>query len=348
MRRILVPVAATTDANGNATITIPLERTGEWRNVKVALSTTAPAEWALSSAGNQVNYGRGRRAVLGPELLEPEDTLVVTVTGGPVKAAISGTASGVAGSSAEIISSYQAAPNTIALDTSLVSKVLGTLTVAGGGQAGTATYPIPPGTLGLAFVWQTTPANLVPSVLTLTGGQSGVRYLNTPPATVLADANEVFTDLDTTVTLNVTTNGSATSTTVTVIGLPYNPRMRVTSLSSTQLSVSLHDPIPSNLLSTQVTAAGTTTLATTSNTFRVFGWGIDIDPGAAGGTGAALAQLQDSVSGNIIGSCFAQTQGQISGYHGGVALSFQASINLVVALLPANMAVRAWVSTTTF
>lgn len=116
MRPVRIDITGTTDANGAFSQVIRLDKTGEWRNLKVAIGTTAPAEWSLSVSGTPVTYGRGRRVTLGPELLQPFDTLTVACVGGPANTALQGSCAGLAGSEGEILPGYVPAPNTIALD----------------------------------------------------------------------------------------------------------------------------------------------------------------------------------------------------------------------------------------
>lgn len=124
MRPVRVDITGVTDASGNFSQVIRLDKTGEWRNLKVAIGTTGPAEWALLTASTPLTYGRGRRVTLGPELLQPFDTLAISCSGGPPSAAVQGSAVGVAGSESEILPNYAPAPNTIALDTTAPLQIL--------------------------------------------------------------------------------------------------------------------------------------------------------------------------------------------------------------------------------
>lgn len=153
MRPIFIPVVGTTDATGAATLQIPLERTGDWRNVKFVLQTSGSAEWAVLKTGSPINFGRGRRVTLGPELLEPQDTVTVSVSGGPPSAAITGSVSGKGGAASEIIGDFVPAPNTIALDVSSPLELLGTITTVGNGDTVSASFPIRPGTQGIAYIF---------------------------------------------------------------------------------------------------------------------------------------------------------------------------------------------------
>jgi len=196
MRPIFIPLAGATDANGNATIQVPLERTGDWRNVKFALGTTGPAEWAVLKTGTALTYGRGRRVTLGPELLEPQDTVSVSVSGAPVNAAISGSVSGLGGTMSEIMATFSPAPNTIALDSANPRQQLfpaggpgpttGTgiptsFQVASGGLSGAKVFSIPTGTAALRIM-VTAGGLFFAYNLLVVGSQSVEQYFGNPTA----------------------------------------------------------------------------------------------------------------------------------------------------------------------
>jgi hypothetical protein len=208
MRPISIPVTGTTDSSGAATLRIPLERTGDWRNVKLALGTTGPAEWAILKAGVPITFGRGRRVTLGPELLEPQDTITVTVTGGPVSAAILGSVNGLAGTQDEILATYVPAPNTIALDQSSIQQVIGTVTAPGGGGAVTGTFQVPSGVQVVGFIIDFSVSGN-PTSIKINGHQTGNTYIPSPSATVLAGSAGPYTaiiasTLDTSIDVIVT------------------------------------------------------------------------------------------------------------------------------------------------
>lgn len=116
MRPLRLDVTGMTDASGNANIPIKLPQTGEWHELKLAASTSGPAEWAILASGTAITYGRGRRVTLGPELIQDGETVTVTVSGGPIQASVTGSVTGKSGSPEEILAAYAPQPNTIALD----------------------------------------------------------------------------------------------------------------------------------------------------------------------------------------------------------------------------------------
>jgi len=195
MRRILIPVGGrSTDASGAATFDLGLEKTGDWRNVKVSLQTTGPAEWGLFSGGAPLTFGRGRRVTLGPELLEPQDQLQVQVSGGPVSQPILGAVSGLGGTMEEIVSGFNPAPNTIALDTSATRQKLfpvgvtpptnlitPSFTVASGGTSGALHFQLPAGTVAVRFL-VTALGLLFTYRLMVLGVQSVEQYYGDPAA----------------------------------------------------------------------------------------------------------------------------------------------------------------------
>lgn len=189
MRAIRVDVTGTTDASGNFSQTIRLDKTDEWRVLKVAIGTTGPAEWVLTTSGTPLTYGRGRRVTLGPELLQPFDTLTVSCTGGPINAAISGSCTGMAGNESEVISVYTPAPNTIALDVAQPRRQLwpdGTALVNQKGPSfqvpaavnTNATFTLPTGTtdVRIGSVLQGGGTGTFTTAIFLVGIQTGIRY----------------------------------------------------------------------------------------------------------------------------------------------------------------------------
>jgi hypothetical protein len=129
MRPFRDDLTGKTDANGNATLKVKLPQTGEWHDLKVALGMAGGAEWALLLSGTAVNYGRGRRVVLGPELVQDGETLTVSVTGGPPNMSILGAVTGKSGAIQEVLASFVPQPNTIALDTTSPSLYATTITL---------------------------------------------------------------------------------------------------------------------------------------------------------------------------------------------------------------------------
>jgi len=144
-------VTGVIDANGNASMSVKLPGTGEWHALKVSLSTSGPAEWAILVSGTAITYGRGRRVTLGPELIQDGETVAITVTGGPPAATIIGAVTGKSGTPDEILLSYVPQPNTIAVDTASTAIVLQRIPVAAGGNANVA-ISVPTGTVAVG--WQ--------------------------------------------------------------------------------------------------------------------------------------------------------------------------------------------------
>jgi hypothetical protein len=179
MRPIFIPLAGATDASGNATINVPLERTGDWRNVKLALGTIGPAEWAILKTGTALTYGRGRRVTLGPELLEPQDTISVSVTGGPVNAAISGSVSGVGGSMGEVMATFTPAPNTIALDSLVQTRTIDAFTQAPNVVTTSRQYPLPAGLQNVRVQINQNAQNVSWVSQSVTGSATGIVYMST-------------------------------------------------------------------------------------------------------------------------------------------------------------------------
>jgi len=193
VRPLRLDLAATTDANGNASIPLKLPVTGEWHDLKIAASTTGPAEWAVLVSGSVVTFGRGRRVTLGPELVQDGEGVTVTVTGGPVAAPIIGSVTGKSGSPNEMLASYGPQPNTITLDAVAPRLQLwpdGTLAAARTGPSFTVAanvvtsfrVAIPAGATGLRVAPAVTGggAFVFSYQLRVTGHQSGVAYFPAP------------------------------------------------------------------------------------------------------------------------------------------------------------------------
>lgn len=193
MRPLRVDLTGTTDASGNASIRVKLPVTGEWHDVKFALSTTGPAEWALLVSGTAITYGRGRRVTLGPELIQDGEQVTVTVTGGPVLAPIIGSATGRSGDPDTITAQWGPQPNTIALDTSNPRQKLypdgvpipvitntPSVTIASGGNA-TVRFTLPTGTVAVRILANASGIFFGYSLL-VTGHQSGEQYFGDPNA----------------------------------------------------------------------------------------------------------------------------------------------------------------------
>jgi hypothetical protein len=215
MRPIFIPLSGKTDGSGNATLPIRLEATGDWRNVKLALGTTAPAEWAVLKTGTPITYGRGRRVTLGPELLEPSDTIVVNVIGGPPNAPIEGSVSGLGGAWNEIMPSFAPQPNTISLDTgSPQEEIPGSpFTIPNDGFAhALGTFQVPSGAHGVGFTFPV-PANI--AQLQVVGANSGVDYAANSLAGVTETVTvKLYSGIDTAITVTVTTINTGGNSTV--------------------------------------------------------------------------------------------------------------------------------------
>jgi hypothetical protein len=203
VRPLRVDLTGTTDASGNASIRVKLPVTGEWHDVKFALSTTGPAEWALLVSGTAITYGRGRRVTLGPELIQDGEQVTVTITGGPVLAPIVGSATGRSGDPETITAQWGPQPNTIALDAAIPRQKLypdGTaippdpatpsLTILSGGNA-TVRFTLPAGTVLLRVLATAGAGVAFGYSLLVLGHQSGEQYygLVVTPGSVLRVPN---------------------------------------------------------------------------------------------------------------------------------------------------------------
>lgn len=177
MRPIRIDITGTTDANGNFSQAIRLDKTGEWRNLKVAIGTTGPAEWALTTAGTPLTYGRGRRVTLGPELLQPFDTLTVSCTGGPVNAQVSGSCTGMGGTEQEIIASHTPSPNTISLDSLYTQRQIDDFTQAPGNVVVNRLYQLPAGTQNVRVQLNQNGLNISFSAFSVVGQATGAVYV---------------------------------------------------------------------------------------------------------------------------------------------------------------------------
>jgi hypothetical protein len=344
-----VPVGGkSTDANGNATFDLGLERTGEWRDVKVSASLPAPAEWALFTGGSPLTFGRGRRVTLGPELLEPFDTLQLAVTGGPPSQPIVGAVTGKAGSMEEIVSAYAPAPNTIALDTSGFLLLTDSIDTAGG--SGFKNYPMLPGAQtvmvtinrsnGTRSVNPTQlnvecqPSDFFPiqaggAVLNLNPRQLGLVNPEDTKFTVLwtmAGANP----------LNVLLDVAVFSTNLLA---PQNVAFQFDSSANLRVTMDIANPAAwqsaTAFASTTAAAVGTTTLvgAVAGQTIRVFGWSLASDGVAAGGVRTHIMQHGAA---SVIAWFSASPVGAVAGSAGPVPLAVGTALDFVVDFLPAG------------
>jgi hypothetical protein len=191
MRPLRIDVTGTTDKAGNASIPVKLPVNGEWHDVKFALSTSGPAEWALLVSGTAITYGRGRRVTLGPELIQDGEQVTITVTGGPVLSPIIGSATGRSGDPDTITAQWGPQPNTIALDSAIPRQKLypdgvpipplastPSLTILSGGNA-TVRFTLPAGTVLLRILANASGIFFGYSLL-VTGHQSGEQYFGDP------------------------------------------------------------------------------------------------------------------------------------------------------------------------
>ena len=179
MRIVRQDISGTTDANGKAVIAVPLRMTGEWRIVKATLTSAALAEWSITLSGTVTDYRRGRRVILGPELLQPQESVTVTVTGGKPNDTVVGALSGVAGSADEIVPLFVVQTNSIALDTAFATADLGQVSdVNGVGTTKTLTLPV--GTIALQILPGSNSAGSAPLGLTIRGTKSRDTYFFIP------------------------------------------------------------------------------------------------------------------------------------------------------------------------
>lgn len=288
MRSIRVDIVGTTDSKGNFSQTIRLDKTDEWRNLKVAIGTTAAAEWALTTAGTPLTYGRGRRVTLGPELLQPFDTLTVSCTGGPVSAAVSGSCTGTGGSEQEIVSAYVPAPNTIALDSAAPIVKLGNVRVTAN-QTLSTSFPLPPGALAIGFLVDSFGSVGSPTQVQVSGDQTLDTYLTDFNPTGLHGA--MLGGVDTSATLQVIGNGVTASNVYLVVWTSQ----AVVALSPFIEQSPLPWQAPQNvaaIAATSVNSAATLNIipAAAGKTVRLFSYSFSQDAANA----AAQWQLQDT------------------------------------------------------
>lgn len=225
MRQFRQDLTGKTDANGNASITINMPQTGEWHELKVAASISAQAEWALIVSQSPYTYGRGRRVTLGPELIRDNESVTVTVTAGPPNAQIIGTVTGKSGTSDEMLASYGPQPNTIAVDTSAPTILLGTVTAVGGGIGGTGTFNVPLNAYALALLPELAGVAATITALNVQGVTSSDFYLRdlSFPGGALPAA-PIYVPLgtqpiDTQVTVGFSVSGGAGQPAINVIAL---------------------------------------------------------------------------------------------------------------------------------
>jgi len=305
MRRILIPIGGkSTNSKGAATFDLGLEKTGDWRNIKVSLQIAGPAEWGLFSGGAPLTFGRGRRVTLGPELLEPQDQVQVQVTNGPASQPILGAVSGLGGTMEEIVGGFNPAPNTIALDAIPLQSEIGTITTTGTGLPTSQTFPVPAGTLGIQFITYNTPFAL-PATVSIVGDVTGDAYLfdNLPALAIGADmarwippdANAICSVID-----------AGTPAKVTFVALGFSPTFNVRNGGGVPLTVVASSSPPAwqapnlapILINTTVLAGGNVVIlaAVAGQQVRIFSCSIGIDAAVAG---AIL--LQDTTGANYHG-----------------------------------------------
>lgn len=366
MRPIFIPLTGKTDANGNATIRVPLERTGDWRNLKIVLGMSAPGEWAVLKSGIPVTYGRGRRVTLGPEVFEPFDVMEVDITGGPPNVTVGpGSVSGQAGTEAEVMAVHSPMPNTIALDTTQPDSAIPgspfTLPLDGA-QHDLGQVTLIPGTQAI-LVMCPTATDL--TVISVVGTTSGAQY---PPTNTTSPSSfnyiRVFPSDDPVVDLKITTAAVGGSIKVfvsllsvtsmveidpanasgvfleTTIGNPISTDGNALGLS---LNVSESRATPALWQAAQLpaslaeTATGTFTLvpAVAGQVIRVFGWSLASDGVGASGTRSHL--IPHGGSNNAIawlsGAGGAGGVGAVAGHAGGVALPVNTALDFVVDFL---------------
>ena len=317
MRPILIPVAAKTDANGAASIDVRLERTGDWRAVKIALGTTGPAEWSAVQSGVPVTFGRGRRVTLGPELMQPDDTLKIEVTGGPVLAQITGSVSGMGGTMQEIVDAFKPAPNTIALDSAIPRQKLfpdGTTVptsaltpsyTVGASATVTNRFTVPAGTVALRFLVNASGLFFTYELL-VTGHQSVAQYYGDPlapgstlvvPTPTLPFTIPIENDWDSQVDVTLT-NTSTNSLRVFVSALFAPEAPGQTGAAQTVTEISQFWQVEFTTLGSQVGALAAGASATlvagvATETIVVFGVLVDAS-GASGGAGFSKVTVRSS------------------------------------------------------
>ena len=333
MRPVRVDLTGTTDANGNATIKVPLPFTGAWYNVKFSLSTSAPAEWAVLLSGTAVTYGRGRRVTLGPELIQDGETVTINVTTGPPTAAIIGSMNGSAGMPDEMLRTYAPQPNTISVDAAAEVETLAS--VKGIGNVTTTGIPVPAhvNTIGYALA-AAGPGGL--TALSISGEQTGIVYFSHTaaqaqmgsPAQSVAYAT-LLDPRDTSLKLIVITNGGGFGP-VDVLAWQLPAQVWARQLPGDVFTVqsSTTPPVwqaPTKLVSNTTAAVGTVAMlaGVVGQLIRVWGWELEIDNATADGT---IAFIEDDTSGNPVafisdrGTAAAVGSKEASGNHSGAGL----------------------------
>jgi hypothetical protein len=287
---------------------------------KIVLSTTGPAEWAVTLGGGAVNFGRGRRVVLGPELMQPMDQLAVTVSGGPPSAAILGSLNGVSGTLDEVLAHFTPQSNTIAVDTSAVETVLGTVAVPaqnGGASVGPLNFPLPAGTQCVGLAWSAAGANNAPTIAVVSGHQTAIAYINLSALPNNSAVQAVIVDSrDTSIDVSFTGRSNVTSS-IDVLAWSNQPAVFIEQAPGSTISVDARTLVPApwqapttdaGILDATGTNPAILVAGVANQIIRVWSWKLEF-----GVTGAArFAGLRGSTRVQFDG-CFASTWSPAAG-----------------------------------
>lgn len=327
MRDVRVDLAGTTDANGNATIKVPLPFTGAWYDLKFPLGLPSAAEWAVLVSGTPLTYGRGRRVTLGPELIRDGETVTISVTGGPVNAPIVGSANGKAGTPDEILAGFTMSPNTIALDAATPEINIGRLDAAQA-LATVKDLPLPPGTLAVGFVVNLDGANVTPFQILIQGNVTKQFYMQAatfPSGQGVQAALVSVSDTSVRCSVSAPAGGPSSATFLAFLSIP--PVSSLNSLPAVWQA-------PTNNIETASGNAGGTPLLAglPGKVVRIFGCGVEIENAAA----PRFVALQSSATATRFCYMFASSGAQ-NAFLGGVPLPVGEGVNIVTGTLAGEL-----------
>lgn len=187
-----VDVSGTTDANGNLTLT-QIANPSQFCNLKVIGQVGGTPVWVISVNGRAVTFGRGARVDLGPIFTQPRDQVGIQVIGAPAGTQLTAKLLGVRGEMAEVIVNFSPAPNTIAVDVTGQSNVVGTMQAASAQTVGPTNFPIPVGTQSIGFLAYLTAGLSTPNDITIKGHVTGHAYVSITGGDVGAGAASLST-----------------------------------------------------------------------------------------------------------------------------------------------------------
>jgi hypothetical protein len=178
----LIPIdvdfAGTTDASGKFTSAALIPATTVWGALKITAQTQGSAtSWAVLVAGMPKAFSRGARIDV-PVMVQPGQGVQVVVTGAQSNSPVTGKVHGVGGSDLQEVSPFVSlVPNTISVDTTATSQLLGTITALAAGSKAVS-FTLPPGTQAIGFVLDQSLLNQTPTEVQLVGDQTTNVYLD--------------------------------------------------------------------------------------------------------------------------------------------------------------------------